>query len=114
MNWSEGPAAIPEAHGGLRGPCLQRYQFDHACAPLDTPLLLLSSLEASPSASTIRAIDSMASSRSNSNSQTFSLLNQLTRSFDFLPQDLTKAFGDLRELDAVLRGTVTSLSGMKL
>lgn len=36
-------------------------------------------------------------------SQALTLLGQFTDSIDSLPHDLTKAFGDLRELDAVLR-----------
>ncbi|KAG8964748.1 hypothetical protein FRC05_003588 [Tulasnella sp. 425] len=44
-------------------------------------------------------------------SQALTLLGQFTDSVDSLPHDLTKAFGDLRELDAVLRSSMQGITG---
>ncbi|KAG9048518.1 hypothetical protein FS837_012708 [Tulasnella sp. UAMH 9824] len=43
-------------------------------------------------------------------SQALTLLGQFTDSIDSLPHDLTKAFGDLRELDAVLRSSMQGIT----
>ncbi|KAG8901259.1 hypothetical protein FRB99_005449 [Tulasnella sp. 403] len=52
----------------------------------------------------------MAPSRAISISPTHTLLDELTDSVDSLPHDLTKAFGDLRELDAVLRTSMQAIT----
>ena len=51
----------------------------------------------------------MSSSRATAGAQAQILLGELTDSVDSLPHDLTKAFGDLRELDAVLSSSVAAL-----
>ena len=42
-------------------------------------------------------------SSTSSSAQVHNLLHEYTDSVDALPLDLTRSFGDLRELDAVLR-----------
>ncbi|KAG8873616.1 hypothetical protein FRB97_006606 [Tulasnella sp. 331] len=50
------------------------------------------------------------SSSSRAQAQSLSLLSDLTDNLDTLPHDLTKSFGDLRELDAVLRASMQTIT----
>ncbi len=64
-------------------------------------------LDYSPPTSNSASAPILTMSSTKEKTQSLLLLGELTDSVDTLPQDLIKAFGDLRELDAVLRSERT-------